>query len=766
MKIHGKNWHLVQDSFEMESMGKYESLFFLGNGFLGLRGNLEEDDLTYERGTYINGFYETEPFIYGETAYGYPPENQTLLNLPDGKRFSIRMDGELLTLASVTGHRRILDMERGVLVRKFRWKVSSGASADVSITRLVSLSRRSVAVQVLEFSFSAVPGQLEIVSYLSKTPAAGSGPPGSDPRKGSDPVDGGLERKKIRHSEGDVIADYMTVNSALSLSAGMSHTYSGAGNCFLQHEEDELGSAVRYRFSGISEKLLFVKFLSYRRGDSTEAENCGSLCAEDLAFCRNKGWRYFADTQRDVLDSFWERSDVRIDGDPEVQIAMRFSLFHLLQSAGRDGKTSVAAKGLSGRGYDGHYFWDSEIYIIPFFIYTDPSVARSLLSYRYSILDYARKRAEELSHRGALYPWRTINGRESSAYFPAGTAQYHINADIAYTLDKYLEITGDTDFLKECGFEILAETARFWSDFGNYIPSRDGAFCIHEVTGPDEYSALVNNNYYTNLMAKNNLDASVKWYGWLKRNDPVFLRDAGSRLGLSEHEIEEWEKASVKMYLPYNRDLDLIPQDDSFLDRPVWDFDSTPKDKYPLLLHFHPLTIYRFQVLKQADLVMALFLKNDFFSMEEKRRNFDYYEGLTTGDSSLSAAIQGIVASELGYEKKGYEYFLKTLFMDYHDINGNVQDGIHTAAMGGAWMMAVYGFAGMREVNGRLHFNPELPGSLERLSFKLSYRGSLFSVAVEKESASFRLISGPPVEITVNGKSFTLSENKDTGIRK
>lgn len=761
MKIKGKEWQLEQDSFDRESLGKYESLFFLGNGFLGFRGNLEESGMIYDRGTYINGFYETEPFRYGESAYGYPKDSQTILDLPDGKSFSISMDGELFTLVSASDHRRVLDMRRGILVRTFNWKTASGAAAEVSITRLVSLTHVSIAVQIIEFTFASVPEYLEIVSSIEDPEESGERGNEEDPRKGSSPVGGGLERVSSGYSEGKAVADYMTVNSGLSLSTGMSHMFSGSGKCSEKYYSSKKSMDLHFSFSELEERLTFVKFLSYRHETGINAERNRSFCMDDLSFCREKGWKYFFEEQRTFLDGFWEKSDIKFENGHDVQSAIRFNLFHLLQSAGRNGRSSIAAKGLSGIGYDGHYFWDSEIYVVPFFMYTDPVSAKSLLSYRYSVLDHARKRAEELSHKGALYPWRTINGRESSAYFPAGTAQYHINADIAYTVDKYVEITGDTDFLKEGGFEILAETARFWSDFGNYIPSRNGAFCIHEVTGPDEYTALVNNNYYTNIMARNNLEAAVKWYLRLEDDDPDFLKDICLSLKLSQNEVDAWRKAAANMYLPYDAGRDLIPQDDSFLDRPVWDFDSTPRDKYPLLLHFHPLTIYRFQVLKQADVVMALFLKNDLFSFEEKKRNFDYYEKLTTGDSSLSAAIQGVIAMELGYENKGLEYFMKTLFMDYMDINGNVQDGIHTAAMGGSWIMIVYGFAGMREIDGKLSFAPRLPDIFGKISFRIVYRGSILRVTVGSRISSFKLVDGPSVEITVNGKNYLVAGTLD-----
>jgi len=462
----------------------------------------------------------------------------------------------------------------------------------------------------------------------------------------------------------------------------------------------------------------------------------------ELDSCFQHGTSYYIDAQESFLNNFWDRSDVIIEGDSDLQFGLRFNLFHLLQSTGRNGRVSIAAKGLTGLGYEGHYFWDTEIYVLPYFIYTFPEVAKSLLSYRYSIIEKARERADELSHKGVLFPWRTINGEEASAYFPAGTAQYHINADIAYGINKYITATGDNKFLLENGLEILIETARFWYDLGDFIPGFDGSFCIHEVTGPDEYTALVNNNLYTNIMARENLIYASSYLYELKKSEYKFYQDFTKKFNISDEEIDFWMNAADKIRIPYNERLSLFAQDDAFLNRPVWDFEGTPKNKYPLLLHFHPLSIYRYQVIKQADLVMALFLQGKYFSFAEKKRNFDYYEKLTTGDSSLSACIQGILGAELGYLNLAENYFKHTTLIDLEDLNGNVKDGVHTASMAGSWMSVIYGFAGMRDSEGMLSFSPRLPSGLNKIEFKINYSGSLIHVKITKDTVEYNLLEG------------------------
>ncbi len=444
-----------------------------------------------------------------------------------------------------------------------------------------------------------------------------------------------------------------------------------------------------------------------------------------------------------------------------LQQSLRFNVFSLLQSAGRDGRTSIAAKGLSGEGYEGHFFWDTEIYVLPFFTYTRPEIARALLSYRIGILDKARARAMEMNQRGALFPWRTIGGEETSAYYPAGTAQYHINADIAYALRKYVNATGDRRLLADGGAELLFETARLWADLGTTVAKKGGAFCINEVTGPDEYTALVNNNLYTNLMARENLLYAAETADRLRSEDAAARDGIARKIALGDEEVASWKRAAETMYIPFDAAAGIHLQDDAFLDRSPWDFEGTPEDHYPLLLHYHPLVIYRHQVLKQPDVVLAQVLLGHRFSHAEKKRNFDFYDPLTTGDSSLSPCIQSVAAAELGYLAQAFEYFSRTARMDLDDVNGNVSDGLHTAAMAGTWISIVYGFAGLRDADGSLSFSPQLPPSWSRLAFRLRFQGSLLQVTVNRGSAVYAVLEGAAVTLTSWGRRLEVTPGKE-----
>ena len=444
---------------------------------------------------------------------------------------------------------------------------------------------------------------------------------------------------------------------------------------------------------------------------------------------------------------------------------IRWNLFQLLQASERVEGHGIGARGLTGRTYEGHYFWDTEIYVLPFLLYSQPRIARGLLKHRYDMLDKARARAKELGFRGATFPWRTINGEEASAYYAAGTAQYHINADIAYALRKYVQVSGDEDFLRRYGAEMLVETARLWCDLGFFSARKDGRFCINGVTGPDEYTALVNNNYFTNLMARENLRYAASVVRTLEHSDPKVFEELVRRTQLATDEPAEWDKAAERMHLPYDERLKVHPQDDDFLDLERWDFAGTPAESYPLLLHHHPLNLYRSQVIKQADTVLAMFLLGNQFTPENRKRNFDYYDPLTTHDSSLSVCVQSIVANEIGYRQKAMRYFNFAAVMDVSDVGGNVMHGAHIASIGGTWLALVYGFAGLRDHDGRISFRPRLPDEWTRLAFPLMIRGQRLQVDIQHQATTYTLIEGTQLTIEHEGQELSLSTAAPTVTR-
>jgi alpha,alpha-trehalose phosphorylase len=746
-------WRIIESNFQKNRLPGNETIFTVGNGYIGMRGNLEEKTDSFQDGTYINGFYESQPIIYGETAYGYARNSQTMLNVPDAKGITLWVDGQPFNPLTgiLTSHERILDMQRGILARDVVWESPSGVKAAIHTERLVSFHERHLAV--ITFSVEVFDNDVEIIIESSLDGGIRNQAGGKDPRVGSALKEPVLESRE-QVVDGSLAAmRHITRGTRFHLVSAMENQLESDNPYTLTTEKNEKSITFSYRILPERKTAVrLIKYITYYTSLDHPADKLMSLSKETIAGAKEKGAGFYFSSQRQYLDDFWEKSDITVEGDPAIQQSLRFNLFHLLQSTGQNGRTSIAAKGLTGEGYEGHYFWDSEIYVLPFFTYTQPRIARKLVEYRYRSLDKARERASEMSHIGALYSWRTINGEECSAYYPAGTAQYHINADIIYAIRRYIEATGDLNFLKTGGAEMLFETARFWSDLGDFIPHKDaqggdGHFCINCVTGPDEYTAIVNNNTYTNLMAKDHLAYAAVTARRMMREYPEDFQRVAKKISLGDEEIEKWEKAAALMYVPFDPKLAIHPQDDTFLDKAVWDFEGTPKESYPLLLHYHPLVIYRHQVLKQPDVVLALFLQGNRFSTAEKKRNFDYYDPLTTGDSSLAPCIQSVIATEIGYAELAYKYFMKTARIDLEDSNRNVKYGVHTAAMAGTWISLVYGFAGMRDYGGKLSFRPQIPAAWKRLRFSLTVRGCVLEVDIRKKTAVYTLLSGTAISI-------------------
>ncbi len=757
---HGINdWKVVEECFSPETSYRNETLFSLGNGYLGFRGNLEEgSDGTGLEGTYINGFYETETIKYGEIAYGFPEKSQTMLNIANSKRIRIFVEDEEFSLlkGNLTAYSRALNMREGLLKRTLVWTSPKGRTIELDFERIVHLGRKHLAMIRIRLTPVEADYKIQVISTIDgnvtnltveNDPRVGSGLQGKALVTENLEANGtfGLIRQKTKNSKQTVVCCVEHVLETDCRHVCKSFTGDSTANTVYEIE------------SNAGNTVTLTKFIVY----STSHDFCESLLEQEskriLSSALKLGYDILKQEHTDILEDFWKRSDILIIGDHLLQQGIRFNLFHLLQSAGTDGRTSLAAKGLTGEGYEGHYFWDTEVFAMPFFVYTNPEISRKLLEYRYSILDKARHEARLLSHqKGVKFPWRTIAGEECSAYFPAGTAQYHINADIAYMVNKYVEATGDYDFLAKYGAEILFETARFWADLGAYIENKGNKFCINCVTGPDEYTAIVDNNCYTNLMARENLYNAVKAVRWMKTNLPEEYARLAHRLNLEENEVIEWKRAADNMYIPYDEETHIYPQDDSFLDKPVWDFTNTPAENYPLLLHYHPLVIYRHQVCKQADLVLALFLLGDLFSEEEKKENYDFYEPLTTHDSSLSTCIFSIMASEIGYRQKAFDYFMETARMDLDDYKGNTKNGVHIANMGGTWMCIVNGFAGMRTYDGTLSFRPSLPDQWQGYEFNLSFRGRLIKVTVNRYATAYQLIEGDDICIMHNNEKIML----------
>ncbi|MGG3283410.1 glycoside hydrolase family 65 protein [Paenibacillus solani] len=751
-------WMISNPDLSQQALLNMESIFALGNGYLGVRGNFEEgygESMSTIRGTYLNAFHDVIDIPYGEKLFAFPDTQQKLVNNIDAQTVLIYLGDEKepfrLDHGTIISHERRLHMDKGYSERIIQWKSPEGKEIKLTFRRLVSFARRelfAIYVQIEPINFN---GQVRIVSTVNGKVKNYTN--ANDPRVGA----GHAERMTVIDAgvKGDdaYVVDE-TMASQLRAACVTRHRLDVDADIQLEAGTGEVTFTAALPLTG---PIQFTKYNLYtdslRHGQ--DMIDHGIQLQEEL---KDTSFEDLLAEQAEYLNDYWKSADVVIQNDDQLQEGIRFNLFQLLQSAGRDKHSNISAKGLSGEGYEGHYFWDTEIYMFPVFLMTQPDIARQLLLYRYSTLEQARDRAREMGHRqGALFPWRTISGTECSSFFPSGTAQYHISADIAYSYIQYYLAEQDRDFLLSYGAEVLIETARLWADIGHYY---NGAFHIDEVTGPDEYTCCVNNNYYTNVMAKHNLKWAAKSCSILESYDAQGFKSLCDRLGVTADEISAWAKAADAMLLPYDEALGINPQDDTFLRKAVWDFENTPEDKYPLLLNYHPLTIYRYQVCKQADTVLAHFLLEDEQSFETIQRSYDYYEGITTHDSSLSSCIFSIMASKIGNMDKAYEYFIETARLDLDNTHGNTKDGLHMANMGGTWMSIVYGFAGMRLKESGLSLSPAIPKDWEKYAFRLNFRGRLIGVSIEKDGVTLEIVEGESIEIKLYDEVVKLEAGK------
>lgn len=765
-------WALVETRCEREPSGHAETLFAVGNGYLGMRGNVDEGREAHEHGTYINGFHETFPIHHAEEAFGFAKVGQTILNVPDAKVIRLYVDDEPFstTTAELLSYERRLDFRAGELTRDLVWRTPAGKRVRVRSRRLVSFTQRHLAlleyeVELLDADASVVIStqllnrQNGVDEYAQRTPAQ---PESFDPRN-AERLEGQVLLPKLQRERGDtLLLGYQTRNSRMTLTAAVRHEFVVEGEADVLRSAEVGAEVAKHVYRARAKagcRMRLTKFVAYHTAHGVPASELADRCLRTLDRAADLGVAAVRTQQREWLDDFWEASDVTLHGHPELQQALRFDLFQVAQAGARADGLGIAAKGVSGSGYSGHYFWDTEIFVMPFMTYTQPTMARNALRFRVRMLDHARERAKVLNEHGALFPWRTINGQESSAYYAAGTAQYHIDADIAHALSQYLAATGDLELFLGGGIDVLIETARMWYDLGFWRANGNESFHIQGVTGPDEYTTVVNDNLFTNVMAQENLRIAAESVEWLREQYPGEYREVVDRLGLEDAEPEGWRRAAAQMCVPYDPQLGVHPQDDAFLDKEIWDLENTPESQRPLLLHFHPLVIYRFQVIKQADVVLALFLRGDLFTAAEKLADFEYYDVLTTADSSLSAPVQSIIAAEVGHMRLAEKYFRQTLFTDLGNLYGNADVGVHVAACGAAWLDIVCGFVGMRDHAGEITFDPRLPDGWDGIDARLLLRGATVHVALRPRELTFTVLSGPEVVLRVRGESVRVRQD-------
>lgn len=769
-------WDITETEPSREYNYRNETIFSIGNGYLGTRGTFEEN---YDfgkgngmEGNFLNGFYESEPIRYGEFNYGFPQKSQSMLNVTNAKILRIVVDNEEFHLfeGNVTEYKRNLSLRNGVLSRSCIWETKSHKKMRITFERLASFSHEhllSIHLRVEPLNFN---GTVRIYSGIEtdvynhtkeNNPLIDYGPYGTS-----------LLLEDTNITDTKLMTLSRVKNNGFFLYTGCCHSFTVPSSSVPETKKLCEPSIFSTRDNGHLPEIVFDVMVEQKRGFSLTKHIIYNTHVSDRDVCLTEGNRLlleaeslsFADLKKDqraFLDIFWDKTDVSIDGDDGVQQGLRFNLFHILQSTGRNGFTSVGAKGLSGEGYEGHYFWDTEMYIIPMYTHTFPQLSKKLLLYRYHTLDAARNHARELGHKtGALYPWRTINGSEASAYYPLGSAQYHINGDIAYAINQYGRITGDKDFMYCYGLEMLCEIARVFADAGHFSDWKNGQYIISCVTGPDEYNAIVDNNFYTNLGAREAMKNTFFWLDVLRNDDIEQYNRLLVKLNLHQKEFDLWRRVIDKMYLGYDKKLDIYVQDDTFLQKKPWDAITDKEKKNSLLyVNFHPLYVFRHQMCKQADTPLAMLLFNHLFTNEEMKKNYEFYYPRTIHHSSLSQCIFAIIESRLGKHDSAYQNFITSARMDLDDCHNNVYAGIHGANMAGTWMTLTYGLAGMNTTDGSLRFHPYLPESWNSYSFKVTYHNSVLRVLVSREKTTYTLEEGKSISFAHNGKSYILNED-------
>ncbi|MBO3460325.1 beta-phosphoglucomutase [Aetokthonos hydrillicola Thurmond2011] len=724
------DWTLIETEFHPDQLHHTETVFTIGNGYLGTRGSFEEGYPRALAATLIHGVYDDVPIVYTELANC--PDWSPLIVIVDGDRF--RLDqGETLR------YERHLDLRRGILSRFVRWRSPSGKTIDLSFERFASLADQHVLVLRCQLTPVDFEGFVEVQGSLNGYP----------------------ENQGFNHWE---LLDQGKNNQGIWLNLRTRSTRISLGIAAkMTISEDEASLQVTNApgyptfittFSAAPEKTVVVeKFVTVFT--SRDVENPVQAACEKLS--QVPSYLVALNTQEQAWEAVWDKSDILIEGDIKAQLAVRYNLFQLLIGATPfDDKVSIPAKVLSGFGYRGHVFWDTEIFILPFFIFTQPELARNMLTYRYHTLNGARRKAAHYGYKGAMYSWESADtGDEVTPRWlppndPYGEdiriwcrdREIHISADIAYAVWNYWYATGDDEWMRDCGAEIILDTAVFWGSRVEYITKYE-RYEIRGVIGADEYHEMVNNNAFTNRMVQWHLEKALLVHEWLRQNDSDRAQELEKKLHLTPARISRWQDIIQNIWIPYDQSTGLIDQFDGFFElKDINLADYEPRDRsMQKVLGIEEGNTY--QVLKQPDVLMLLYLmrqSEEFpYTYEVLEKNWDYYAPRTdiTYGSSLGPAIHAILASDLGKAVEAYQEFMQAAMVDIDDVRGNADEGIHGANAGGIWQAVVLGFGGVKLTENGPIAKPHLPPGWQRLKFKLHWRGQWhdFDLSLEQETA-------------------------------
>ena len=753
------NWSIIEEGFEIERVKSSESLFSIGNGAMGQRANFEEyySGKTFQ-GSYIAGIYYPDKTKVGWWKNGYPEYFAKVLNAPNWIGIDIEINGENLDLAkcqSVANFKRELNMKEGIYYRSFNATLQNGTEISVKVTRFLSLDLDELGV--INYEITPLNGDAKIIFKPY--------------------VDAGVHNEDANWEE--KFWEPLNVQSSGNEGFVTARTFKThfTATTFMQNTillEDNSLNVTPLNIEKSSDKIQFSYEVTASKGQTASIQKFGgytvSLNHENTQVAAQNvitkalqiGYAQLQENQIQAWAKIWEMSDITIDGDVKAQQGIRFNIFQLNQTyLGKDSRLNIGPKGFTGEKYGGSTYWDTEAYCIPFYMATkDQQVARNLLTYRYNQLDKAIENAAKLGFKNgaALYPMVTMNGEECHNEWEITFEEIHRNGAIAFAIFNYYRFTGDYSYIPEKGLEVLIGIARFWYQRATYSTYRN-QYVILGVTGPNEYENNVNNNFYTNYIAKWCIDYAMEQIQKVKNEYASDYSRIMSKVALDDAEIMHWKKVADHMYFPYSEEHGVYLQQDGFLDKELVKVHDLDRSQRPINQKWSWDRILRSPYIKQADTLQGFYFFEDHFSREQLEKHFDFYEPFTVHESSLSPCVHSIQAAVLGRMEQAYTFYLRTSRLDLDDYNKEVEEGLHITSMAGTWMSIVEGFGGMRVKNNQLHFEPRIPKEWNGYSFKINFRNQILKISVHQNETKFTLEGNNPIAVFVNGKEVQVEPN-------
>ncbi|HOZ74068.1 MAG TPA: glycoside hydrolase family 65 protein [Flavobacterium sp.] len=752
------NWSVIEEGFDAERVKSSESLFSIGNGAMGQRANFEE---TYTgetfQGSYIAGIYYPDKTKVGWWKNGYPEYFAKVLNAPNWIGIDIEINGETLDLNTikVRNFRRELNMQQGWYNRSFEATLQNGTEISVNVNRFLCMELDQAGV----INYEITPlNQDAKITYKPYIDAGVHNEDANWEEKFWEPLD-------VKHSGNEAFVTARTFKTHFTATT------------FMQNDILKNGSSLNIKPENVStdkEKVQFEYTVDVAKGDVASIHKIGgytvSMNHNDtyaaaqsvIQKALQKGYEQLFDDQIKAWAKIWDMSDITIDGDVKAQQGIRFNIFQLNQTySGKDSRLNIGPKGFTGEKYGGSTYWDTEAYCIPFYMATkDQQVARNLLTYRYNQLDKAIENAQKLGFKNgaALYPMVTMNGEECHNEWEITFEEIHRNGAIAFAIFNYNRFTGDYSYIPEKGLEVLIGIARFWQQRANFSADKN-KYVILGVTGPNEYENNVNNNFYTNYIAKWCIDYTLEQIAKVASEYASDYNRIAQKTNITDTELQSWKKVADQMYFPFSEQYNVYLQQDGFLDKELVRVADLDRSQRPINQKWSWDRILRSPYIKQADVLQGFYFFEDHFTKEELRRNFEFYESFTVHESSLSPCVHSIQAAVLDKMDMAYTFYLRTSRLDLDDYNKEVEEGCHITSMAGTWMSIVEGFGGMRVKENALHFAPKIPKQWEGYSFKINFRNQILKVAVHQNETKFSIDGDKELTVYVNGNAVLVEPN-------